>query len=198
MSKQPTYFSTFKTCCKNGKSPWQCVESIAKKQGCTETTIWNKLCKANLAFCKKFNGHNCYFPVNFNKGTSKTWNKTQWEFCWTGIEFCLQHGWCTPEQIYSWTPGQICWFMGYCMTKNFKKPANFNPNGKVKGFPMSWGTMTTTTKTTGKKSNKKSTSSKTCNTTKAKRGTKSTTKKTHKPAKTYKFSARKYRTRKAA
>jgi len=206
MTKNPSYFSTFKTWCKNGKSPWQCVQNIAKKQGCTETAVWNKLCKANLAFCKKFNGQSFFFPVDFHKGNSKTWKSTQMTFCWSAIEFCLQHGWCTPEQLYSWTPNQICWFTGQCIAKNFKKPAGFNANKSVKGFPMSWtGTMTTKStakKTTKTKKAKKSTTSK----PKMKKSTKGMkthkATKAHKGTKTYKFSTRKHtnkrRTRKAA
>ncbi len=183
-TKQPSYFSTFKTWCKNGKSPWQCVQNIAKKNNCTETSVWNKLCKANLAFCKKINGSNCYFPVNYGKSNSKCWNTSAYNSCWWAIECCLQHGWCTPEQIYSWTPSQICWWTGQKMAKCYKKPVGFSPTKSVKGFPKAWTGTTTTTKKTTKKSTKKSTTCK--------------RKKSCKPAKSYKFGAKKYRTRKAA
>jgi len=123
-------------------------------------------------------------------------------FCWAAIEFCLQHGWCTPEQLYSWTPSQICWFTGQCIAKNFKKPAGFNANKKVKGFPKSWFATTTTTKTAKKSTAKKTTKGKkaTHSKPKMKKTTKGT--KTHKTTKAYKFSTRKNtnkrRVRKAA
>lgn len=178
MSKQPSYFSTFKSACQNGRSPWQCVQTIASKTRYTENQIWSQLCKAKLAFCKTINGKRCYFPTNFKKGNSKNWNQTQFNFCWWAIEYCLQHKWCTPEQIYSWTPNQICWFVCNCISKNMKKPKGFNPNKKVVGFPNSFSTSTNTKKksTTKKNTKKRTTTSKKRKTTTAKKRKTSTSK----------------------
>ncbi len=198
-TKNPSYFTSFKTNCKNGKSPWQFVQKIAKKNNCTETQIWNSLCKANLAFCKTISGKKCYFPVNFKKTTSKNWKSTEFSFYYTAIELCLQHGWCTSEQIYSWTPAQCCWFASNCITKHTNKPAKFNANKTVKGFPTSWTGTTTATKTKKKSATKtKTKKSKKRTTTKARKtsttkGRKTTTtrgRKTTTGTRNYKFSGR--------
>ncbi len=134
MAKTPTFCRTFKTACKNGKSPWLTVQNIAKKNKCTEAKIWETLCKHNFAICKKFNGQSIWIPTEFPKTTRENSKIGETYFWWFALEFCLEQGWVTPEQIYTWNMKQVCWYCCNCVSKFYKKPKGFNPNAKVKGF----------------------------------------------------------------
>jgi len=171
--KTKTYGKTFCNACKKGTSPSDWVCKAAKRYDCTESYLWNCLKKEGYAFCKKFNGKNYWFPTFECKCPRAKSKVTEYNFWQYAVEFCMQQGWVTPEQVYNWTYQQMYYYCSFKFNKFYCKPKGFSATKKWQ-TPKSWCTYCAPRKTT-----------KTCK-----------AKKQYTKAKTYKFSQ--YKKRKAA
>ncbi|MBL1216460.1 MAG: hypothetical protein D8M59_03095 [Planctomycetes bacterium] len=164
--KTKTFGKPFMTACKKGTSPWTWVQNCAKRNHCTENYVWNCLCKEGYAFCKKFNGHNCYFPTFQCKCPRTKSRTTEFNFWQYAVYFCMQQGWVTPEQVNGWSNPQMFYFCCRQFNKFYTKPKSFSATRKFH-TPTTWCTYTQTPKssTTRKTTRRRTTGRKTGTTT---------------------------------
>lgn len=148
MSTTKTYGKTFMNACVKGTAPGTWVTKTAHKNGCTENYVWNCLKKEGYAWYKKFNGKNFWFPTFQFPCPNKQMKTFEWNFWQNTVEYCLQHGWVTPEQVHGWTCNQLFYYCCHKLGKQYSKPTGFKVTKKCT-TPTYWFTGTPT-KGTGK------------------------------------------------
>ena len=115
---------SFKSAVKRGMSYNVAVYNIAKRWKKTPEYVWESLWKADCCYRQKFNGQWIYWPHEHGKYTSKTWKTSQWYMWQWYTEWCMAHGYCTPEQMYNHHGSQKD-FMTWCR-KFFGKQYNWS------------------------------------------------------------------------
>ena len=150
------YGTSFKSGVKSGTPCNTVISNIAKRTGKPISTICKSLSKANLCFCKKFNGTWICWPTFSCKSSGRQIKACQTNMWQCLVDWCIMNHCCTPKQLNNKCSSQKT-FMSYCKSLFGKQ---ISPKSKSKSKSRKSSRKSRTSKTYWAKHSPKRTHSK--------------------------------------